>query len=337
MTDGILNLDKPHGPTSHDIINRVRKLTGVRRVGHAGTLDPMATGVLLVCIGQATRVSEYLMAGQKTYRARVRLGITTDTYDAEGQIVTSVAPSKVNRAASMRQVEQALTHFRGTIEQVPPMYSALKHEGKPLHKLARQGIEVKREPRRIEISRLELTLWEPPECTLEMDCSPGTYVRSLAHDLGQTLGCGAHLTGLVRLASGEFHLEDAVTLEAFAQAAAESRWPELLQPIDAALARFPAIHLDADTARRLCLGQAIEPPPQSPPPGGGEAAHLLPKPFSPSQAPPAPPGHPPRSAGGTEGGLARAYGPDGAFLALAAYDPATETWRPHKVFHPSGH
>jgi tRNA pseudouridine55 synthase len=296
MRDGILNLDKPQGPTSHDVIDRVRKLTGIRRVGHAGTLDPMATGVLLVCIGKATRVSEYLMAGQKVYQARVRLGIATDTYDAEGQVVASVDPVEVGRA----EVETALARFRGTIEQVPPMYSALKREGKPLHELARQGVEVKREPRQIVISRLELIEWEPPECGLEVTCSPGTYVRALAHDLGQALGCGAHLAGLARLASGEFRLEDAVALDTFARAAAEGRWPDLLHPIDAALAHFPALHLDADAARRLRSGQAITLLQPSP---SGEGERLV-----------------------------RVYGPDGSFLALAAFDPATGTWRPHKVF-----
>ena len=206
MPDGILNLNKPRGPTSHDVIDRIRALTGIRRVGHAGTLDPLATGVLLVCIGRATRVAEYLMDSHKIYRARVRLGIATDTYDAEGQVipsVDSVDPIEISRA----EVETALVRFRGTIEQVPPMYSALKHKGEPLHKLARRGVEVKREPRQVEIPCLALTEWKPPECTLEMTCSPGTYVRALAHDLGQALGCGAHLTGLVRLASGGFRLK----------------------------------------------------------------------------------------------------------------------------------
>jgi tRNA pseudouridine55 synthase len=312
VSDGILNLDKPRGPTSHDVVARVRRLTGVRRVGHAGTLDPLATGVLLVCIGKATRVSEYLGAGQKVYRARVRLGITTDTYDAEGQVVASADLAQVSRA----EVERALARFRGTIEQVPPMYSALKHEGQPLHRLARQGIEVERAPRRVEITRLELTRWEPPECTLEVTCSPGTYVRALAHDVGQALGCGAHLAGLVRLASGRFRLEDGVTLDAFTQAAEEGRWAALLHPIDAALVQFPALHLDADAARRLCSGQAVVALPQSPPPCGGEA---------------------PAQGRAGQGGLARAYGPDGAFLALAVYDAAANTWRPHKVFCTSSH
>ncbi len=301
MTDGILNLNKPRGPTSHDVVDRVRALTGIRRVGHAGTLDPLATGVLLVCVGRATRVAEYLMAGQKLYRARVRLGISTDTYDAEGQVAAE-APVEVSRA----QVEAALAQFRGMIAQVPPVYSALKHKGTPLHRLARRGMEVERlslKARQVEIFRLELTAWNPPECTLEVTSSPGTYVRALAHDLGQALSCGAHLTGLTRLASGDFRLEDAVTLEEFAQAAAEGGWPDLLHPMDAALTRFPALYLNAGAAKRLCSGQAVPTPPQPPPPGGGE-----------------------------EGGPTRAYGPDGTFLALVAYDLAAGVWRPRKVF-----
>ena len=298
MISGILNINKPQGPTSHDVVNRVRALTGIRRVGHAGTLDPLATGVLLVCIGRATRVAEYLMAGQKIYRARVRLGVSTDTYDAEGQ-VTAQAPVTVDRA----QVEAALARFRGNIRQVPPIYSAVKHKGTPLHRLARRGIEAAELPlkaRQVEITRLELTGWEPPECTLAVSCSPGTYVRALAHDLGQALGCGAHLSGLTRLASGKFRLEDAIPLEEFAQAAAEGRWRDLLYPTDAALTRFAALHLDAEAAQRICSGQAIS--------------------------------LPSREEGGEESDLARAYGPDRTFLALVAYDPEANVWRPRKVF-----
>ena len=310
MSDGILNINKPRGPTSHDVVDRVRVLTGIRRVGHAGTLDPLATGVLLVCVGRATRVAEYLVAGQKVYRACLCLGITTDTYDADGQVVAE-APVKANRA----QVEVALAQFRGSITQVPPMYSAVKHKGTPLHRLARRGIEVERLPikaRQVEILRLELTAWDPPECTLEVTCSPGTYVRALAHDLGQALDCGAHITGLTRLASGDFHLEDAITLDELTQAAAEERWPDLLHPMDAALARFPALYLDADAARRLCSGQTVEA--QGCVDVGVEVDE--------------------RRAGENDevARLGRAYGPDGTFLALVAYDPATGFWRPRKVF-----
>jgi tRNA pseudouridine55 synthase len=312
MADGILNLDKPRGPTSHDVVNRIRALTGIRRVGHAGTLDPLATGVLLVCVGRATRVAEYLMTRPKVYRARVRLGITTDTYDAEGQVIAEAEGASVPvpvLEVSRGQVEAALARFRGTITQVPPMYSAIKHKGTPLHRLVRRGIEVEHilqsKARQVEISRLELTAWEPPHCTLETTCSPGTYVRSLAHDLGQVLGCGAHLTGLIRLASGEFRLEDAVTLEGLVQAAAEDRWPDLLHPIDAALAHFPVLHLDAGAAQRVRSGQAVR-----------VWETLISVEVRADEVP----------------SLARAYGPGGAFLALVAYDPETDAWRPRKVF-----
>ena len=298
MPEGILNLNKRPGPTSHDVVDHVRRLTGIRRVGHAGTLDPLAAGVLLVCIGRATRVAEYLMAGHKVYRARVRLGISTDTYDAEG-MVTSEAPVEV----SSDQVEAALSSFRGVIAQVPPVYSAIKHQGTPLHRLARRGVAMEQIPlkaRQVEILRLELTAWEPPECTLDVTCSPGTYVRALAYDLGQALGCGAHLSGLTRLASGRFRVEDAVTLEEFVEVAAQGRWAALLHPIDAALARFRALYVDADAARRLCSGQPIFSP-------SGEAV---------------------------DDPLARAYGPDRVFLALVAYDPEANVWWPRKVFCP---
>jgi len=296
--DGILNLHKSRGPTSHDMVARVRRLTDVRRVGHAGTLDPLATGVLLVCIGRATRVSEYLMAGRKVYRARVWLGVTTDTYDAEGQ-VTAESPVEATRD----HVEAALAQFRGQITQLPPMYSAVKHKGTPLYRLARQGIEVERSPRQVEIFQLELTEWAPPECVLELTCSRGTYVRSLAHDLGRMLGCGAHLAGLVRLASGGFRLEEAVTLDEFAQAAAEDRWPDLLHPLDAALTHFPALHLDASSARQLCQGQAV----------ANSELRIA-------------------NCEWRGGGLVRVYGPDEVFLALAAYDAEAALWWPRKVF-----
>jgi tRNA pseudouridine55 synthase len=295
MPSGILNIHKPSSQTSHDVVERVRVLTGIRRVGHAGTLDPLATGVLVVCVGRlATRVVEYLMDEPKTYRTDVCLGVTTDTFDAEGEIV-SESPVAVERDA----VERALQAFRGPIQQIPPMYSAVKHEGQPLYRLARRGLNVERRPRQVEIHRLELIAWDPPRCVLEMSCSPGTYVRALVHDLGQELQCGAHVVSLTRLSSGSFRLEDAVTLDALAAAAEEGRWPEMLYPVDEVLSRrFPALHLDADAARRLCSGQAIM---------RGDTR------TAPAE-------------------IARVYGPHGRFLALAACDPSHDIWRPRKVF-----
>ncbi len=299
INSGILNIDKPLGKSSHDVVERVRALTRVRRVGHAGTLDPLATGVLVVCVGRrATRVVEYLMDEPKTYRTDAQLGVVTDTFDAEGAVVAT-APVEVDRD----EVEETLRQFHGLIEQVPPMYSALKHHGKPLYRLARQGIEVEREARQVEVSRLDLVTWghqgHRASCTLEIECSPGTYVRALVHDLGQELGCGAHITSLTRLASGSFHLEDAVTLEQLTQAAEAGRWTELLSPVDEALTeRFPALHLDAREARQLCSGHSVP-----------DTDKDL--------------GDPP---------LARVYGPEGRFLALAAYDRQEQLWRPKKVF-----
>ena len=298
MTDGILNINKSCGPTSHDVVSRVRKLIDMRRVGHAGTLDPLATGILLVCVGRATRVVEYLMDRRKVYRARVRLGIVTNTYDAEGQVV---AESKVE--VGRDQVERTLEQFRGEIVQIPPMYSAVKHEGMPLYQLARQGIEVEREPRQVEVFRLDLVAWEPPKCTLEVVCSRGTYVRALAHDLGQALGCGAYLTGLVRLASGDFRLEDAVTMDQLARIAAAGDWSDVLHPIDAALTSFPALQLDEEDARRLCAGQSVS--------SLGQI-------------------HPVERV---EDMMARVYKLDGTFLALATYDSTADVWRPRKVFY----
>lgn len=287
--DGVLNIDKPPRLTSHDVVERVRAVARMRRVGHAGTLDPMATGVLLLCLGSATRLAEYLIRSPKHYRARVRLGVVTDTYDAQGRALEE-RPVAVDRATA----ESALERFRGCIEQVPPMYSALKRDGKPLYRLARRGVTVERRPRSVEVYRLELTAWDPPELTLEAVCSSGTYMRSLAHDLGQVLGCGAHLAGLVRLASGDFRLEDAVALEEVTV----ERLPGLLLPLDAAVRRYPALHLTPEQALAVGAGQMVAGPPPS-----GEAR------------------------------LARAYGPDGTFLAMLEYRPGAGAWHPCKVFY----
>jgi tRNA pseudouridine55 synthase len=288
---GLLNVDKPAGPTSHDVVAIVRRGTGIRRVGHAGTLDPMATGVLLVCVGQATRLSEYLMDSTKRYRARVRLGIETDTYDAEGRAVAE-RPVDVGRD----EVEAALEGFRGEVEQVPPMYSALKHQGTPLYRLAQAGKEVPREPRWVHIEPLTLTEWELPEFTLEVTCSAGTYVRTLAHDLGRALGTGAHLVGLRRLASGRFRAEDAVSLAALRRAfETGDAWRDYLLPADLALADKPAIHLEAVEADRVAHGHDVSAPLEA-------------------------------------SGLARAYAPDGRFVAVLQADLGAGVWHPIKVF-----
>jgi tRNA pseudouridine55 synthase len=251
---GILNVNKPAHVTSHDVVNVVRRLTGERRVGHAGTLDPLATGVLVVCLGWATRLSEYLMDGRKHYRATLRLGVATDTFDADGVSVGEERPVD----ASSEDVLAALTEFKGLIEQAAPAYSALKHEGTPLYKLARRGQVVTPPVRRVEIHDLALLDWSPPRVTLDVVCSKGTYVRSLANDLGERLGCGAHLAALVRLASGPFRLEDSVSLDGLAEAFSNNRVGELFFPLERALPDMTVLTLDAEQQGRVHYGQPVE-------------------------------------------------------------------------------
>jgi tRNA pseudouridine55 synthase len=294
---GILNIDKPPGMTSHDVVGAVRRIAGQRKVGHAGTLDPMATGVLLVCLGQATRVTEYLMEGHKRYRATIVLGTTTDTYDAEGEVLSDGGRTDWRE----HEIRAALDRFVGSGWQVPPMYSAIKREGKPLYKLARQGKVVQRKPRPVEISEIVLLDWTPPSLIVEIACSPGTYVRSLAHDMGQQLGSGAYLGCLVRLRSGRFSLEEAVSLERVEEAFEHGEESRYLLPIDEALLDQPAIVVGSGDAQRLVQGQSIS-------------------------------GEVPANGERERESLRRVYSFDGDFLAIAAYDPATGLWKPHKVF-----
>ena len=295
---GILNVDKPPGVTSHDVVDTVRRLAGQRKVGHAGTLDPMATGVLLVCLGKATRVAEYLMRGRKRYRATIVLGATTDTYDAEGQITSTGEETDFTQA----EIGAALETFVGSSEQVPPMYSAIKRDGQPLYRLARQGKTVERSPRPVQIDAIDLLAWTPPELSIDVTCSPGTYIRSLAHDLGQYLGSGAYLSSLVRLASGRFTIEDATSLDRLAEAFEHGQEDRYLLAMDEAFFDWPATVVGEEKARKLAHGQAV--------------ALGLP------------------ACDGAEGAMARAYGPEGDFLAIIIYDPASTLWRPKKVFAP---
>jgi tRNA pseudouridine55 synthase len=236
--------------TSHDVVAKVRRGIGVKKAGHAGTLDPMATGVLVICAGAATRLSEYVMQSTKRYQARVHLGVTTDTYDAEGV----VQRERDATAIRLEDVERELSAFLGNIGQVPPMYSAIKQGGRKLYKLARAGQTVEREVRSVTIERLEILDWSPPQFTLDVVCSAGTYIRSLAHDLGEVLGVGAHLAGLVRVASGTFSLDNAVALDALL---ASEDWQQYLIPIQVALADWPVVHLDAAEVELVRHGRSI--------------------------------------------------------------------------------
>ena len=291
--DGLLIVDKPPGWTSHDVVARMRRLTGVRRIGHAGTLDPLATGVLPLGIGQGTRVLEYVSDARKTYIATARLGITTDTYDADGAVLETRDCS----AATAEQVRTALAGFVGEIEQRPPVFSAIKQGGVPLHRLARAGRAVEAPTRNVTIFAIEDVVVDVPLVRFTVRCSKGTYVRSLAHDLGERLGCGGHLAALHRTETGEFTLDQAVTLERWEAALADGSWPVHVLPLDSPLLHNPAVILAGDSAARLADGVP----------------------------PPTPPALPP-------GRSVRAYGPDGLLLGLLGPGGAQAGWRVEKVF-----
>lgn len=278
----------------------MRRGSGVPKVGHAGTLDPAACGVLLVCLGQAVRVSQYLMELPKLYRAVVQLGVATDTYDTEGQPVSRGDPSRVSEG----DLRAALDGLVGQIDQTPPRFSAVKVGGRPAYRLARAGQAPVLTPRSVRVSRIELLAFRNPEVEIEVECGKGTYIRSLAHDLGLRLGCGAHLRSLVRLGVGPFTIDDAVSLERLEASLADDDWEALLLPMDRGLA-----HMDS-----AALGQTEESDVRHGRPlamDGPAFAHL-----------PAPHG----------GQRCRAYATDGSFLAVLRYDARARQWRPEKVF-----
>lgn len=244
MIDGFLVIDKPVGMTSHDVVQRVRKWAKQRRVGHLGTLDPMATGVLPIALGEATKLSRLLTHGDKSYSSRIRLGVETTTYDREGEVVHETAGPWPER----EQVEKALEHFRGEIDQTPPPFSAVKVDGEPSYRRARRGEEFRLEPRRIRLDRVELAGYEPPVLSIEVECSAGTYLRSIAHDLGRALGTGAHLWELSRTRSGPFLLSQALPLEEL-----DACGQERVMPMAAATG-LPTYEVDARTCRRVGNG-----------------------------------------------------------------------------------
>ncbi len=251
--DGVLNINKPSGMTSHDVVQKVRRLLKEKRVGHTGTLDPLATGVLVLCVGKATRIAQYLEAGEKEYQAVMRLGVTTDTLDAEGKVLetrTYVPPDK-------SQVQNALKEFAGEIMQRPPAYSAVKVGGVPSYKLARLGKAEPLKPRSITIHCIDLTAYNDPFIHLAVRCSKGVYIRTLCADLGEALGTGAHLTGLTRTRSGRFRIDDTVTLDQLAVMSAEGVVQQVLVSIDKALEDFPALTLDEVESARMAHGSRI--------------------------------------------------------------------------------
>lgn len=231
MVNGFLIIDKPVGLSSHDVVNRVRRILGTKKVGHTGTLDPFATGVLPVAVGEGTKAIQFLDEGQKEYLATIRLGVTTDTLDVTGTVLHECDATSIAQLSLL----QSMSVLTGEISQLPPMYSAVKQGGQPLYKLARKGLEVERQPRRVLIHQFELLLFEPPVAEVRVLCSRGTYVRSLADDLGRLLGCGACLTTLRRSQSGPFRLDTACSLEQLADAVEQGRLAECLVTVEQAL------------------------------------------------------------------------------------------------------
>lgn len=264
---GFLVVDKPAGVTSHDMVDAARKWLGTRRVGHLGTLDPAATGVLPLAVRDATKLVPFFEGSAKSYAGLIRLGIESDTLDAEGQVTRRHEGALPDEAA----VREALAGFRGEIEQIPPMYSAVKQGGVPLHKLAREGIEVERKPKQVRIDRLELLKYAAPDLEVEVDCSAGTYVRALAADLGAKLGCGALLASLRRSRSGPFTEDQAVSQATLSREAEEGTVAErLIAPVNAL--GYPVVRLSADEAERLRQGGEIPAPDSAITPGTRLAA-----------------------------------------------------------------
>lgn len=257
--DGVLLLNKPAGMTSNQALQRAKRLFFVEKAGHTGSLDPMATGVLPLCFGEATKFSQFLLDADKAYKTTVILGVTRDTCDAEGEIVEQSSAESISR----QQVEEQLKHFRGVISQIPPMYSALKRDGQPLYKLARQGVEIERDARQVEIFELTLLDFRPgveAEADLFVRCSKGTYIRSLAHDLGQRLGCGGHVGKLHRTASGAFSESECLSLDElqilFDQGGFEAI-DRTLKSADSPVASLPGLELPPDSAYYFRLGNPV--------------------------------------------------------------------------------
>jgi len=295
VVSGVLVVDKPVGLTSHDVVQIVRRGTGIRRAGHTGTLDPRASGVLVILIGPAVRLSEYVSASDKRYQATIRLGSSTNTYDSEGIVTASTTTWD---EISEDQFDTILQQFVGEIEQVPPPYSAVKVKGRKAYEMAREGEAVELEPRKINVFSLEVLEWAPPEVVVDVYCSSGTYVRSLANDLGNELGCGAYLIGLRRTKSGKFTLRDAVPLRRLQEAFNAGEWYRYLIPAAEALADWPMVELDADQVELVRHGHRIS---------GESDIH----------------------------GWSRGVSQQGDLVALLEADEESNEWQPRKVFFQS--
>lgn len=254
--NAVVVLNKSKGITSQDAVTKVKKILRVKKAGHAGTLDPMATGILLVCVNEATKIAPLLMELEKEYVFKARFGISTDTHDAEGKVIKQVENFELNRT----ELEKILKKYTGEIMQTPPMYSAVKVEGKPLHKLARKGIDVERKPKKVFIHSFNIEEFNPPFVTFRVVCSKGTYVRALCHDIGEELGMGAHIVDLERARIGEFKVENSISLDHLFSSALSLQPDNWLLSIDKALYFIPSVTVNDTLVRRFINGNSIKIP-----------------------------------------------------------------------------
>ena len=295
--DSFLNLYKASGPTSMDMVRQIKRLTGQRRkVGHGGTLDPLAEGVLPICFGQATRLMEFLVESEREYQLQVHLGVTTSTYDGEGEVVKRGDVSGL----SQETVEQAIKSFQGIIYQTPPMYSALKIDGKRLYNLARSGMTVERQPRKVNILNIDILDIALPLLSLKVASGRGAYMRSLAHDLGESLGCGGYLSSLVRMRAGPFHVENAIPMSKMHEAGDPDSWKQYLKPADYVLLDMRSVVVSKAAERHIRSGQPVSLSPYF----NVYASYME---------------------------RCRAYTQDRRFLAVVCFDKPRNQWQPYKV------
>ncbi len=293
--NGIINIDKPSGITSMDVVRKIRSASGVKKVGHGGTLDPLATGVIPVAIGKATRLLEYFLMSNKSYIARIHFGKTTDTFDSEGEIIST----KVDPPLDINVIEKTMNSFRGEIEQTPPPFSAIKKNGRRLYELARRGIDTYIEPRNVTVNEIKIINYEPPILDLFIRCGKGFYVRSLANDLGKILGCGGYLNDLKRTSLGNFEISKSILLAKAMSAIENGDTSKIVQPIETCVGNFERVNLSPEETTNIKNGQKI--------------------PYT-------------LDSSIEKGSLASAFSPKGDLAAIIMFEDKSREWKPVKVF-----
>ena len=293
--NGIINIDKPSGITSMDVVRKIRSASGVKKVGHGGTLDPLATGVIPVAIGKATRLLEYFLMSNKSYIARIHFGKTTDTFDSEGEIIST----KVDPPLDINVIEKTMNSFRGEIEQTPPPFSAIKKNGRRLYELARRGIDTYIEPRNVTVNEIKIINYEPPILDLFIRCGKGFYVRSLANDLGKILGCGGYLNDLKRTSLGNFEISKSILLAKAMSAIENGDTSKIVQPLETCVGNFERVNLSLEETTNIKNGQKI--------------------PYT-------------LDSSIEKGSLASAFSPKGDLAAIIMFEDKSREWKPVKVF-----